>query len=448
MTSAVASHPDIQLTLDRDGVIRQATFSSAISSEASTPWIGRPWADTVGGIGADTVRRMVADALSSGVSAFSQVTQRFPSGLELPIEYTAVRLGEASGLMVIGKSLQAVAELQSRLIATQHAREQDYWKLREIETRSRLLFDASSEAVILVRASNLRVIEANPAALRELGVAPGWEILHEIAPKDYDAFQALLLRVRQHGRAPAMLVHFGARQEAWLVRVSLMAAEPGHVFLVQLAPAGIAPGTGRADPAPLDDLIDHLPEGFVVVDPEGVILRANRAFLDLAQVAAEGAVLGQPLEHWVNRPGATTAVLLATLQRHGVARLFATTVHGELGGSVDIEITAAGDSDRTSRCFALLLHDVSRRHAPPEDDDRVHSALKQIADQIGKTPLLELVRRTAAAVERHCIEAALRLAEGNRTAAAELLGLSRQSLYAKLNRYGFDIGQSAADRAD
>ncbi|MGZ8403091.1 MAG: helix-turn-helix domain-containing protein, partial [Rhodoplanes sp.] len=38
------------------------------------------------------------------------------------------------------------------------------------------------------------------------------------------------------------------------------------------------------------------------------------------------------------------------------------------------------------------------------------------------------------------VRAALDLAGGNRTAAAGLLGLSRQSLYAKLNRY--DIGDT------
>ena len=35
-------------------------------------------------------------------------------------------------------------------------------------------------------------------------------------------------------------------------------------------------------------------------------------------------------------------------------------------------------------------------------------------------------------------EQALEIAGGNRTATAELLGLSRQSLYAKLNRYGLE----------
>jgi hypothetical protein len=38
--------------------------------------------------------------------------------------------------------------------------------------------------------------------------------------------------------------------------------------------------------------------------------------------------------------------------------------------------------------------------------------------------------------EKICIEAELELTGDNRAAAAEMLGLSRQSLYVKLRRYG------------
>jgi len=41
-------------------------------------------------------------------------------------------------------------------------------------------------------------------------------------------------------------------------------------------------------------------------------------------------------------------------------------------------------------------------------------------------------------VERYYITQALQLTAGNRTAAARLLGLSRQSLYVKLARYGIE----------
>ena len=39
-------------------------------------------------------------------------------------------------------------------------------------------------------------------------------------------------------------------------------------------------------------------------------------------------------------------------------------------------------------------------------------------------------------IEKMCIQSALELTQNNRASAAEMLGLSRQSLYIKLHRYG------------
>ena len=51
-------------------------------------------------------------------------------------------------------------------------------------------------------------------------------------------------------------------------------------------------------------------------------------------------------------------------------------------------------------------------------------------------PLRDLVRETTDIIEQMCIEAALELTGDNRASAAEMLGLSRQSLYVKLRRHG------------
>ena len=95
-----------------------------------------------------------------------------------------------------------------------------------------------------------------------------------------------------------------------------MTSEPGPVFMVQLAPAGTAHRSPRAvrNATALDDFVDRLPDAFVVIDRDGVIRRANRAFLDLAQVGGEGAVLGERLAAGCRGPGADLSVLLANLQ--------------------------------------------------------------------------------------------------------------------------------------
>lgn len=443
-TSLTSPQPDITLVLDLEGVIREASLSSDVPVQDLQSWIGLPWQDTVVDPGRTKVERIIEDARRTGVSAFRQVNQRFPSGLELPVEYTAVRRGR-DGLVAVGKSLQAVAELQSRLNAAQQAIERDYWKLREVETRCRLLFDRSNEAVLLVRAANLRIVEANPVAIRALGLPPrasdggsGRELISEVAPEERGSFEAMLHRVRDQGKAPGILVHLGEERRPWLVRASLLPSQDGLSYFLQLTPA--APLPSEDDGLPIDALVERAPDGFVVLDRSGRILHANRAFLDLVQVAGTSTILDEPLSRWLGRPGADMTVLLANIVRQGSVRLFSTTLHGELGASTEVEVSAAGDAPDDPRSIGVWIRDVAAR-LPVADDPRGSDlVLGALLDRVGKTSLPELVKEAVGVVERHMIHAALDLTDGNRTAAAQLLGVSRQSLHAKLNRYGSNGG--------
>jgi transcriptional regulator PpsR len=435
------NQPDVTLLLDLDGIIREATLSPSLSDEVIHDWLGKPWNETISDSVGDRIRRIVEDARTAGVSAFRQVTQRFPSGLELPMEYTTVLLGGRAGLLAIGKSLQPVAELQARLISAQQAMERDYWKLREVETKYRLLFDSSHDPVVLLNANTLRIVEANAAAVQAIRLGSessivGRAFLPEVSASDRKSFQTLLQRAHENGKAPGVSIHFGKDRKPWLVRASLMSPEPGPVMLLQLSPAwtGHVPA---AQPAAIsiEDLIERMPDAFVVLDKDGVIRRTNRAFLDLVEVGAKGTVVGERLSRWLWRAGADLSVLLANVERHGSIRLFTTTIQGELGNTTEVEISAAAGHDTDPVYLGVLIRDVGRRIGRSGDDSGLRSELGAISDRIGKTPLRKLVKDTVGVVERHYVKSALDLANDNRTVAAELLGLSRQSLYAKLNRY-------------
>ena len=73
-------------------------------------------------------------------------------------------------------------------------------------------------------------------------------------------------------------------------------------------------------------------------------------------------------------------------------------------------------------------------------------SVEQLTELVGRVPLKELVRESTDMIERLCIEAALELTGDNRASAAEMLGLSRQSLYAKLRRYGLGDLDADAER--
>jgi transcriptional regulator PpsR len=445
MAALPTVQPDITLLLDMEGVIREATLSPAMSRESVDGWLGRPWVEIAGETGGDKVKRMVDDARVSGISAFRQINQRFPSGLEIPMEFTTVLLGGRAGMLAIGKNLQAVAELQSRLIAAQQTMERDYWKLREIETRYRLVFDASNEAVMIVSAANLRIIEANRTAIEALNSPrrrnedlAGRELLHDVAAEDREAVRDMLARIRERGKALSILVHLGAEAKPWMLRGSLITAEPGHVFLLQFTPAtDLSAPAENAEHSTVEELIDHLPDGFVALNEAGIIQHANQSFLDLVQVGSKGSAIGESLGRWLSQPGADLNALLTNIQRHKTVRLFTTTVRGELGTETEVEISAgAGEGGQNQ--IGVLLRNVARRLPSGGESDLLRQALGSISEQIGKSSLRKLVKNTVSIVEQHYVKQALELAGGNRTATAELLGLSRQSLYAKLNLYGLE----------
>jgi transcriptional regulator PpsR len=430
-----------------DGVIRDATLSPAMANESVASWLGQAWTEVAGEAGGDKVRRMVDDARTSGISAFRQINHRFPSGLEIPIEFTTMLLGDSAGMLAVGKNLQAVAELHARLIAAQQTMERDYWRLRQVETRYRLVFDASNEAVVIVSATNLRIVEANRAAVQALNSSQrrnddlaGREFLLDVAQQDRESVRDLLHRVRERGKALSILVHFGADAKPWMLRGALMSSEPGQVFLLQLTPATLsvvdAPSNGFSV---VEDLIDRVPDGFVALDGAGIIRHANQAFLDLVEVGSKATVIGESLGRWLSQPGADLNALLANVQRHKTVRLFATTLRGELGGDAEIEISAVENADGDQASIGVLLRNVGRRLAAgAEGGDVLWNSLGPITKQLGRSSLRNLVKNTVSIVEQYYVKEALDLARGNRTATAELLGLSRQSLYAKLSRYGLE----------
>jgi len=60
----------------------------------------------------------------------------------------------------------------------------------------------------------------------------------------------------------------------------------------------------------------------------------------------------------------------------------------------------------------------------------------ELTELVGRTPLKAIVSETTDLIEQLCIQTALSMTGDNRASAALLLGLSRQSLYVKLRRYG------------
>ena len=85
----------------------------------------------------------------------------------------------------------------------------------------------------------------------------------------------------------------------------------------------------------------------------------------------------------------------------------------------------------------FVIRDSSRADAIRKPGQAVsEDGMGSVMELVGSASLKEIVADTTDVVERMCIETAVELTQNNRVAAAEMLGLSRQSLYVKLRKYG------------
>ena len=446
----VAASADLSLVIDDDGVIRDATVGTDLEAENIPGWLGRRWVDTVTVESRPKIDALLRDARPESITRWRQVNHPSPSGIDLPIRYTSIRSAEGGPILVLGRDMRAVAALQRRLMETQQALERDYDRLRAAETRYRQLFQISGEPVLVVDAGTRRVAEANPAAARLLG-RPAKRIAGQDAVDLFDpastrgleAQFAALRATGQAGEIRAALLH--GRGEV-TVSASLFRGEGGASALMRLV-ADPASVEGVADQeAPTRAVIEAMPEGFVLTDPSRRVLTANAAFLELAQLATEGQARGRSLDHWLGRDETEARALFATLVDHGAVRRFATVVRGTFGGIEDVEVAAVSVAGARP-CLGFALRPAPRRIADGRlgGSRDVPRSVEQMAELVGRVSMKTLVRETTDLIEKLCIEAALRITRDNRASAAEMLGLSRQGLYAKMRRYGVGDLDGQAD---
>jgi transcriptional regulator PpsR len=452
----ITAAADVAIIVDAAGAVRDVAFNSESLAEelaGQDSWLGKPWTDTVAPDSRAKVQSLLADSDAVAGRQWRHVNLLSARGASVPILFSAVRIGDGSRAVAFGRDLRQLSALQQRLLEAQQSLDRDYSRLRHAETRYRMLFQLWSDPVLILDPQAQKVTETNQAADRLLGRTPrrpaGREFLDIFAPKGRESVELLLSGVRATGRADEVRVQLEEDQKDIIVSASPFRQESTTYLLVRL---GIPVADANAIVLPkaktkLLKLVENVPDAFVVTGQDGRIMTANAAFLDMAQLANEDQALGEPLERWLGQPGVELEVLTASLRQRGPVRLFATTMRGEYGATTDVEISAVSVMNGVGPCYGFAIRDVGPRvTAPARASTRTPRSVEQLTELIGQVPLKDLVREATDVIERLCIEAALELTGDNRASAAEMLGLSRQSLYVKLRRYG--LGDLPADGSE
>jgi transcriptional regulator PpsR len=448
----IAASADVALIVDSKGFIRDmALEGDELSHDGAESWIGRRWIDTVTADSRSKVEELLSSAGRQAVPHWRQVNHPSPRGLDVPVRYATVETGRQGMIVAVGRNLSAMSALQQRIVESQREMEAEYTRLRQAETRYRALFHNTSEAVLIVDLSTLKVVEANPAALqvtqRDQRKLVGRNFVELFHAKSAAEVQALLAELRVSPRGSNRQLRLADQDTESSISASLFRQEAGACIIVRIGAYNDA-ADGNVDirsSASVEKIVEALPDAFVVTDRDGRIVATNAAFLELVQLATEDQAKGQPIDRWVGRTSVDMSVLMANLREHHTMRRFNSVARGEFGASEDVEISAVSALNSNPPSIGLVLRRIERRdNAVGQGGTAVLSrSVEQMTELVGRVPLRDLVRETTDIMERMCIEAALQLTKDNRASAAEMLGLSRQGLYMKLRRYG--IGDLPAE---
>ena len=444
----IAAATDVAVVVDGQGFIRDVAFNKdelSLELDAQGRWMGSKLAEIVTPETRTKVKELLHDATVRKSSNWRQVNHPSPGGEDIPVLYSAINIGRDDRFVVVGRDLRPLAIMQQRLINAQQSMERDYIRLRHAETRYRLLFQVSSEAVMIVDAGNNTILDANPAALA---------LLDESAPRllksgfagHFDAvgsqaIDALLAEVRATGRDQSVRAQLSNGRSECSVAVSLFRQENASLFLARLSSDASASGSGTLKAtSKLLKYFETAPDGLVITDFDGRIVTANAAFLEMAQLSSSEQARGELLVRWLGRAGVDFSLALANLRQSGSIKLFATAMRGEYGASAEVEVSAVSLTDGDDKPgIGFAIRNVEKRLSATATSSReLPRSMAQLTELIGRVPLRDLVRETTDVIEKLSIEAALELTGDNRASAAEMLGLSRQSLYVKLRRFGLD----------
>lgn len=439
VASLLASIGDVAFELDDHGVIVNVAVSDRdLARQGFADWVGRAWADVATPDSKAKAVEMLSEASKVGAARWRQINHPTPGG-ETPVRYLVVRIGDRGRRIAIGRDMRAAAAIQQRLLQTQQSLERDYLRLRQAETRYRLLFDLAADPVLIVDAATRRIREANPAATRLLGLseaAVDRPVSGIVAVEDREALVAHLGAAGAIDDLSPVTVRLARGGETAHVTATLFRQGPAASLLLRVVTAHPVAGETPYRRA-LSEIVEHMPDAFVLTDGDFNILTANAAFLEMAEAPALDRVTGMALRDWLGRPGIDLELMAGQLREHGVVRNVATILRGSAGAREEIEVSGVAAPDASGTLYGFTIRNVGRRLrgrvAAGRDAPR---SVDQLTELVGRISLKDIVRESTDLIERLCIEAALTYTSDNRASAAEILGVSRQSLYSKLHRHG------------
>ena len=440
--AALEASSDLVIFSDFSGHIHNVHINPTVASlEQSQDWVGRNILDLLEEESVPKIKNHL-EALKNAAPGEARVTEvNHIGGSEwgFPIRYSIMRDGDK--VLYVGRDLAAIASVQQALVNTQLALEADYGSSRDYETRYKAVMEVSLEPLVLVNINTGHIEDINSRAAEMLGEDPerlrSSSFLSSFDEKDRPDNLDSLLSDAKGKAAPEWRATSKASRRRLLITMTPIRSAGTRYAICRLETEKSNGVTTDFLTNGLKLMFDEGVDAIVFADASGIIQKCNNSFLDLCDVATAADVENRPLADFLSRGSIDQKMLIEGGMKSGQLRSYNTKVVTNYRSTLPVNVSATLLSDNKQRGFGFIIRIMRSVEAVPATDaPSVLASNQNVSKLVGASPLKEIVAGTADVIERICIETAIEMTGNNRVAAAEMLGLSRQSLYVKLRKFG------------
>jgi transcriptional regulator PpsR len=434
---------DISFVLDDMGSIQNVySVNENLAKYIPDDLIGKKWLDIVEPDSKTKVQRLLSDANSSTISKFRQVNMiGNERNITLPMMCASIKTLSNKKIVVIGRDLTEAAKLQQSLVAAQKVISQNYLQITQLEERFQSIFEIGTESIIIVRVDDAYpIVEMNRNAIKQLLLAKNnciGKSLLSLLPANELSNAKTFLRGAQDSDEPKIFKTVFSSGES--VQISATSFTNGGLpyLLLNLKPLDLAKVSGLLEPDSLTvKAIENNAYGFIVCTPEGLILKANKAFNKLSSTKGEQDLIGTNIRNYLGPETADFDQMMQALQGKASSQSCMSSISNASRSIKLVDISAVSVA-QPHACIGMIFRQVdSRQNKGARIDKKLVRSSQELSMLVGKVPLKDILAETTDLIEQLCIKAALDLTKDNRVSASEILGLSRQSLYIKLRKYG------------
>ena len=440
--SILASASDIALFVKLNGSILSILVNESEKSLGNlSHWEGRSIRDFLTHESIEKLN-VVINKISSGQNVMHSIelNHRDNAIWQFPVRYSIHRLGSQDTVLMLGRDLRAISETQQQLVKAQIAIERGYEDSRRLDARFRMLMANTREAVLYVSTSDGKIKDANTVAAEIFGV-PFEDLKNSDFSSHFNSYgQGSLLgglvEATELGSIDDFSINLRASGQTVRLYPSIFRSSGQRYLLCRLEASELKTAEDSSLARYLLSLYQSGPDGIVFTQSNGTIEAANDGFLDLINSPSLPKIKGRSLANFLSRGQIDMAVMLDNVVRSGQVRIYATELQNEFGAKIAVEVSVAKLGSTTKPLAAFVIRDTNRAETlRKHSNESISDTNTTVAELVGSATLKEIVGETNDMIEKICIETALEMTKNNRAAAAEMLGLSRQSLYVKLRKF-------------